>query len=95
MAGQSSYSFFLVYGITRYMASVDKQLLGTETAQAMRSKNVQSRICGLSANDLRDAFLKAGANDFILKPMPCKVDELKIVLARVLSTEQNLPATMV
>lgn len=67
------------------MASVDKQLLGTETAQAMRKKAIKSRICGLSANDLRDAFLQAGADDFILKPMPCKAHELKSVLCRVLA----------
>ena len=68
----------------RYMASVDKQLLGTETAIAMRSKGISSKICGLSANDLRDAFIKAGADDFLLKPMPCKINDLKQVLERVL-----------
>ena len=49
------------------MASVEKQLLGTETAQSMRMKGLKSKICGLSANDLRDAFINAGADDFILK----------------------------
>ena len=66
------------------MASVDKQLLGTETAQAMRTKGVTSVICGLSANDIRDSFLSSGANDFLLKPMPCKVDELRAALAKIL-----------
>ena len=56
--------------LDQYMASVDKQLLGTETAQAMRTKGVSGRICGLSANDLRDTFINSGANDFVLKPMP-------------------------
>lgn len=70
--------------LDQYMASVDKQLLGTEAAQAMRTKGITSKICGLSANDLRDAFISAGANDFILKPMPCKVEELKNVLRRIL-----------
>ena len=66
------------------MASVEKSLLGTETAQAMRSKGVKSTICGLSANDIRDSFLSSGANDFILKPMPCKPDALKVELMRIL-----------
>ena len=50
------------------MASVSKQLTGTETAQNMRMKGIKSKICGLSANELRDAFMFAGADEFILKP---------------------------
>ena len=73
----------------RYMASVNKQLLGTETAQAMRTKGIDSKICGLSANDLREAFINAGADDFILKPMPCKVEDLKQVLKRVLFSAKS------
>lgn len=69
----------------QYMASVDKQLLGTETTQALRRMGVTTRICGLSANDLRDAFVNAGADDFILKPMPCKPADLKNTLLRILS----------
>ena len=34
-----------------YMASVEKQLLGTETVKALRQQGVDCRICGLSAND--------------------------------------------
>ena len=74
------------------MASVDKQLLGTETAHAMRSKAIKSIICGLSANDLRDAFIQAGADDFILKPMPCKVDDLRAVLFRLLAQKDGTVA---
>ncbi|CAB9528965.1 respiration control sensor protein ArcB [Seminavis robusta] len=70
--------------LDQYMASADKQLLGTETAHTMRSKGISSRICGLSANDLRDSFINSGADDFVMKPMPCKVDELKQLLVRVL-----------
>jgi hypothetical protein len=53
-------------------ASVEKQLLGTETVYAMRSKGVKSIICGLSANDVEDQFLNSGANYFMYKPFPCK-----------------------
>ena len=66
------------------MASVDKQLLGTETAQSMRCKGVKSIICGLSANDIRDSFLCSGADDFMLKPMPCKPNELREVLGTLI-----------
>ena len=71
------------------MASVEKSLLGTETAQAMRSKGVKSIICGLSANDIRDSFLGSGANDFLLKPMPCKPDALKEALSKILLENVN------
>ncbi|CAB9526882.1 respiration control sensor protein ArcB [Seminavis robusta] len=70
----------------QYMASTEKQLLGTETVQAMRSKGVQSIICGLSANDIRNHFINAGADEFQLKPIPCKVDELRTLLIRILET---------
>ena len=65
------------------MASVEKQLLGTETVQAMRAKGVGSIICGLSANDMEEEFVKAGANAFISKPFPCRKDMLKDELRRV------------
>ena len=50
----------------------------------MRSRGVTSKICGLSANDLRDAFVNAGADEFILKPMPCKPPDLKRLLHKIL-----------
>lgn len=77
---------FHVIFLDQYMASVDKQLLGTETARAMRTKGVKKKICGLSANDLRDSLINAGADDFILKPMPCKPADLKQVLLKILKT---------
>jgi len=52
------------------MASVEKQLLGTETVSALRAKGIESRICGLSANDLETAFINAGADFFELKVCP-------------------------
>ena len=51
---------------------------------------VKSKICGLSANDMRDAFVNAGADDFILKPMPCKPPELKKTLIRILSEDRRI-----
>lgn len=80
--------FTLIF-LDQYMASVDKQLLGTETAQAMRSRGIKSTICGLSANDIRDSFLSSGANDFLLKPMPCKPDSLREVLSKILQMHNN------
>lgn len=80
--------FCLIF-LDQYMASVDKQLLGTETVRSMRSMGIQSKICGLSANDLRTAFINCGADDFILKPMPCKPPELKRTLSRILSTSKE------
>ena len=75
------------------MASVDKQLLGTETVRQLRSRSIGSIICGLSANDLKDSFLAAGADSFILKPLPCAVDELNPVLLKILekSNEKVAP----
>ena len=76
---------FDVIFVDQYMASVEKQLLGTETVQAMRSKGVQSVICGVSANDVEEQFLNAGADAFMAKPFPCKKDTLKVELNQLLS----------
>jgi len=70
------------------MASVEKQLLGTETVRAMRAKGVESIICGLSANDVQDQFSDAGANAFMVKPFPCKKDALKAELWQMLAPRQ-------
>lgn len=75
--------FDLIF-MDQYMASVQKQLLGTETVRALRSLGVTSRICGLSANDVETAFLDAGANSFMFKPFPCKPDLLKVELLRLI-----------
>jgi len=72
------------------MASVDKQMLGTETARALRTKGVHSRICGLSANDLESKFVDAGANCFRLKPLPCETTKLREELYRVLYADEDL-----
>ena len=67
-----------------YMASVEKQLLGTETVAELRSKGNVNRICGLSANDKEQEFLEAGADFFLFKPIPCEANILKKTLYRVL-----------
>jgi len=75
--------FDLIF-LDQYMASVEKQLLGTETATALRAQGVTSRICGLSANNLEEAFLRAGANCFLLKPFRCEKVALEEDLRRIL-----------
>ena len=69
------------------MASAEKQLLGTETVAALRSRGVDCRICGLSANDKETEFLEAGANAFTFKPFPCDKSALSKELHRVLYTD--------
>lgn len=75
---------FDIIFMDQYMASVEKQLLGTETVAALRAKGIDCRICGLSANDLKTEFLQAGANTFLMKPFPCDKDKLKATLITVL-----------
>jgi len=67
-----------------YMASVEKQLLGTETVAELRTKGVKSRICGLSANDKELEFLEAGSDAFLFKPIPCDAKTLRTTLHRLL-----------
>ena len=75
--------------IDQYMASTEKQLLGTETVRELRSKGVKSKICGLSANFLEEAFSNAGADGFILKPVPCDKNELRHELRRLLFSNKG------
>jgi CheY-like chemotaxis protein len=81
---------FDIIFMDQYMASVDKQLLGTETVRALRAKGVTSRICGLSANDMEKPFLRNGANGFLIKPFPCTKDPLTRDLLRILYEEPDL-----
>jgi CheY-like chemotaxis protein len=62
-----SHSFDIII-MDQYMASVEKSLLGTETVRSLRSKGVTSRICGLSANDVEQAFFDNGATAFMINP---------------------------
>ena len=78
-------NFDLIF-VDQYMASVEKQLLGTETVAAMRAKGIKSVICGLSANDVEDQYMKAGADYFLYKPFPCKADALRDELLQMLAS---------
>lgn len=66
------------------VASVERQLLGTETVRLMRSKGITARICGLSANDLEKSFLESGADAFRLKPFPCSKDGVLQEIRRIM-----------
>jgi signal transduction histidine kinase/CheY-like chemotaxis protein len=79
-----SQTFDLLF-MDQYMASIEKQLLGTETVRALRANGVTSTIiCGLSANDKAQEFLDAGADTFMSKPFPCGKKEMKAAILRIL-----------
>jgi CheY-like chemotaxis protein len=84
----ASQDFDLIF-MDQYMASVDKQLLGSQATRALRAKGVSSIICGLSANDSRDTFIKAGADDFMMKPFPCEKGALTRMLLRILDSQKQ------
>jgi len=83
-----NHDFDLIF-MDQYMSSVEKQLLGTETTRILRSKGVESRICGLSANDVEQIFYHAGADSFLIKPLPCKKPELEAELKRLLAAPRH------
>ena len=60
----------------QYMPCAERPLLGIDVVRRMRTMEVPSLICGLSANDMRQEFLDAGADSFLLKPFPCKKEPL-------------------
>lgn len=76
--------FDLIF-VDQYMASAEKQLLGTETVRAMRAMGVSARICGLSANDVQHGFEDAGANAFMFKTFPTNPATMKMELTRILA----------
>jgi len=67
------------------MASTEKQLLGTEAVRELRAKGVTARIVGLSANDMEEAFISAGADAFLQKPIATKNEEIRREIKRILS----------
>jgi CheY-like chemotaxis protein len=73
----------------QYMASTEKQLLGTDTIRALRANGFKNRICGLSANDLEQSFISAGADCFILKPIPCDRSTLEVVLDGIMHSDRR------
>jgi CheY-like chemotaxis protein len=86
-------SFDLIF-MDQYMTSAEQALKGTETVRALRAKGVNCIICGLSANDLESAFLSAGADFFVIKPFPCREDELRFELGRILQRDTRLGDTL-
>ena len=88
----SSQQFDLIF-MDQYMASTTKQLLGTETVKELRSRGVKTKIIGLSANDIGKAFLLAGADGFILKPFPCKKEDLTKMLLEYVGDKHEDPTT--
>ena len=83
---ESDCGFDLIF-MDQYMASVQKQLLGTETVRKIRANGYHKPIiCGLSANDVEEAFFHAGSDAFMFKPFPCKKDELEKELLKVLNS---------
>ena len=72
---------------------VQKQLLGTEAVRELRKRGVDSRICGLSANDKELDFLQAGADSFCFKPFPCEAVALRQELGRILYSDAHMEPT--
>ena len=72
----------------QYMASIEKQLLGTETVRMLRVRGCRSIICGLSANDKEEEFIASGANGFMLKPFPGKSELLRAELLKLVDALQ-------
>jgi signal transduction histidine kinase len=85
-------SFDLIF-MDQYMTSAEQALKGTETVRALRAIGVNCIICGLSANDLESAFISAGADFFVIKPFPCREDELRFELGRILQRDTQLGDT--
>ena len=86
---QTPSGFDLIF-MDQYMASTQKQLLGTETVRAIRARGFHEPIiCGLSANDVEDAFFNAGCDAFMFKPFPCKKEELTKELLRIINTRRS------
>ena len=67
------------------MASTEPRLLGTETIAALRNMGVGCTLVGLSANDLESDFKAAGADYFLLKPLPFEKNALERALELVTS----------
>ena len=76
LAESASEPFDVIF-MDMYMASAEKQLLGTEAVQELRSAGVTGIICGCSGNDMESEFKANGADAFLLKPLPFSRDSLR------------------
>jgi len=74
------------------MASVEKTMLGHQTVLELRRRGVGSRtrICGLSANDVEEKFIEAGADCFLFKPFPCEKDAMVEELQGILFAKRYI-----
>jgi CheY-like chemotaxis protein len=88
LIGDDVDKFGLIF-MDQYMAGVEKHMLGSETVEILRHRGVTCCICGLSANNKENEFLKAGADFFILKPFPFEKELLKNELARLVYSHQK------
>jgi CheY-like chemotaxis protein len=79
--------FHLIF-MDQYMGD-ETHLLGSQTVAELRSKGVESRVCGLSANDVEQEFFDVGADAFMFKPFPCQKDPLTRELSRIMSTNPH------
>jgi CheY-like chemotaxis protein len=82
---------FDVIFMDQYMPSpsLETPMLGTQAVQKLRSLGVCSLICGLSANQMRDEFIEAGADWFLLKPFPCDKELLYKELSKFCSCRDD------
>jgi CheY-like chemotaxis protein len=87
LESETNDTFDLIF-IDMYMASTEKQLLGTETIVALRQKGLQCIICGISANDKESEFIQAGADAFLHKPFPTERNVLIAEITRILKARQ-------
>lgn len=64
---------------------------GSEAVKELRGEhlNVQCTICGMSASDMEQIFLEAGANAFCFKPLRFAEDTLKNELERILTASND------
>jgi CheY-like chemotaxis protein len=89
MCQEEGTSCFDIIFVDQFMSTVDQAMLGTDTTHRMREIGVASIICGLSANDMQDAFQAVGADFFMHKPFPCEPLALRESLSRILTGPRN------
>lgn len=91
--GRRATSYYDLIFVDHYMASTEPRLLGTETIVALRSRGVDCTICGLSANDMEREFVEAGADKFMLKPLPFERHALETQLLRITDRTRDVENT--
>lgn len=86
---ESSSKEFDVIWMDQYMSSTEKQMLGTDAVRELRSRGVDSTICGLSANNMEEQFLDAGSDTFLLKPFPSNPIAMEQELLRIVNSRNS------